>query len=433
MSLLKVLVVGGGGREHALAWAISRSPRAGRVYVAPGNPGTEWLDRKDRVNCSNVPIEADNIPELIAFAKKMQIDLTVVGPEIPLAAGIVDAFRAEKLAIFGPIKEAARLETSKAFAKRFMKGEKIPTADFEVFSEVNSALSYIRKTKDKLVVKADGLAAGKGVIVCNTQDEAEAAVLRMLKYKEFGKAGETIVIEKRLSGPELSVFAFSNGTEYEILDFARDHKRVGDGDTGPNTGGMGAYNVRHVDQIVYMQIVEAIRRTILGMSKRGLPYTGMLYTGFMLTPQGPQVLEYNTRFGDPETQAIMPAIKFDLVELLLQCAGVFSGLGTIDPIFKPGAVASATIVLASQGYPGEYPKGLPITGIEAAEKEGALVFQAGTKRSDHGQLVTNGGRVLSVTATGTELDEALARAYKAVGKISFEGMHYRHDIGKVRA
>jgi phosphoribosylamine---glycine ligase len=430
LSLLKVLVVGSGGREHALAWAIARSPRAGRIYVAPGNPGTEWLDRKDRVNCSNVPIEADNIPELIAFVKKMQIDLTVVGPEAPLAAGIVDAFRAEKLAIFGATKEAARLETSKAFAKRFMKAEKIPTADFEVFSDANSALAYIRKSRDKLVIKADGLAAGKGVIVCDTQDEAEAAINRMLKQREFGKAGETIIIEKRLTGPELSVFAFTNGTEYEILDFARDHKRVGDGDTGPNTGGMGAYNVRGVDQIVYMQIVETIRRTVMGMSKRGIPYTGMLYTGFMLTPQGPHVLEYNARFGDPETQAIMPAIKFDLVELLLQCAGVFTGLGTIDPIFKPGQVASAAIVLASQGYPGDYPKGLPITGIEAAEKEGAIVFHAGTKK-ENGQLVTNGGRVLAVTATGAELKDALAKAYKAAEKISFDGMHYRRDIGQI--
>jgi phosphoribosylamine--glycine ligase len=431
MGLLKVLVVGGGGREHALAWSISRSPRAGRVYVAPGNGGTEWANRKEQANCSNVPIPADNVPELIKFAKEVHIDLVVVGPETPLMNGIVDSFQAAKIPVFGPQKEVARLEGSKAFAKRFMKSEKIPTAEFEVFGDLDQALAYIRKQNKPLVIKADGLAAGKGVIVCDSPAEADDAAIRIMKNREFGDAGKTLVIEERLTGPELSVFAFCNGKEFEILDFARDHKRVGDGDTGPNTGGMGAFNVRHVDQLLYMRIVDILRKTIMGLERRGLPYTGMLYVGLMLPPEGPKVLEYNARFGDPETQAILPAAQFDIVELMMQCAGVFDGLGTVDPIFKLGQVASATVVLASEGYPGNYPIGRVITGVEAAEKTGALVFHSGTKREGQ-QLLTNGGRVLSVSATGSTLDLALEKAYQAASLIQFEGMHYRRDIGRVR-
>ena len=449
MRSISIFVIGSGGREHALAWALAQSPQAGRIYVAPGNAGTEQRAPGTHPRTSNVPISADDIPALARFAREQAIGLTVVGPETPLAEGIVDAFQAAGLRIFGPTRAAAQLESSKAYAKRFMRECGIPTAEFAVFSDYAPACRHVEalaapRTSDSgaagLVVKADGLAAGKGVIVCDSAPQALAALKQIMVGREFGAAGDAVVVEERLSGPELSVLAFSDGRTVLPMPPARDHKRVFDGDQGPNTGGMGAYSpVPGASQ----ELLDEVRRTVLqpavdGLAARGVPYVGVLYAGLMLTPGGIKVLEFNCRFGDPETQAILPLLDQQgrgvspdspatLLDILLAC--VDGRLAEVVPRVTWHAGACAAVVLASPGYPGPYPKGLPSTGLdEAAALENTVVFQAGTAAAG-GQVATAGGRVLAVSARDENLALALDRAYGAVEHIRFEGMHYRRDIG----
>jgi phosphoribosylamine---glycine ligase len=424
---LTLLLIGSGGREHALAWALARSPRVGHIYVAPGNAGTEWPAAAEMAAATNVALSADDAPGLLAFARERRVDLTVVGPEAPLAAGVVDLFQAAGLPIFGPSRAAARLEASKSFAKDFMRACAIPTGGYAAFTDYESARRYLAGT-GPVVVKADGLAAGKGVLMCDDEEAAQAALRQVMLAREFGAAGDTVVVEERLSGPEVSVLAFSDGRTVALMPPARDHKRVYDGDRGPNTGGMGAFAP---PPDVGAALVDEIRRTVLqpavdGMAARGTPYVGVLYAGMMLTAAGPRVLEFNCRFGDPETQAILPLLDSDLAEIMLAC--VEGRLDQIEVRWRRGACA--TVVLASEGYPGAYPKGRPISGPdEAAGREAVAVFHAGTARRD-GRVVTAGGRVLAVSATGDDLPSALTRAYAGVECIHFEGMHYRKDIGK---
>ncbi|MCL5995462.1 MAG: phosphoribosylamine--glycine ligase [Chloroflexi bacterium] len=441
MSNAKVLLIGSGGREHALAWALARSPQVGHVYVAPGNAGTAF---DQGAPTSNVDIQAGDTAALLAFARDQGIALTVVGPEAPLAAGVVDAFQAAGLRIFGPTCAAAQLEASKAFSKTFMREHGIPTAAHVAFADYASAVTYLQAASStghtSFVVKADGLAAGKGVIVCDDIDAATAALKRTMLDREFGAAGNTVIIEERLSGPEVSVLAFSDGRSVLVMPSARDHKRIFDNDEGPNTGGMGAYApIPGIDA----EWVERVRRTVLqptidGMAARGTPYVGVLYAGLMLTADGPKTLEFNCRFGDPETQVILPLLDqaagrdapASLFEIMLACAQ-----GQLDQVaprvqWRPGACA--TVVLAARGYPGAYPKGLPITGLdEAARLDDVVVFHAGSALKD-GQPVTAGGRVLAVSALGNDLPAALRRAYSAVECIHFDGMHYRKDIGRLK-
>lgn len=427
MSGLNVLIVGGGGREHALAWAIARSRLTERVYVAPGNAGTEWDRADDRAPSTNAPIAAEDIPALVAFAEAEPIDLAVIGPEVPLANGIVDAFRRARLRVFGPSQAAAQLESSKAFAKAFMRRHNIPTAEYGVFTDYVEARAFVAGFGKPVVVKADGLAAGKGVIVCTTPQEADAALRSVMLEREFGAAGDRVVIEERLSGAELSALAFCDGKTAALMPLARDHKRVGDGDTGLNTGGMGAY-APVLD--VPPDLIETIRQRVIepvlrGMAAAGTPYVGVLYAGLMLAPDGIRVLEFNCRFGDPETQVILPLLDGDLVEIMLDC--IDGRLHERPPRWLPGACA--TVVLASPGYPGSYPKGLPISGLETRHGD-VIVFHAGTTREGD-QIVTSGGRVLAVSARGESLPKALANAYAHIPNIRFEGMHYRRDIGRI--
>lgn len=417
---MRILVIGSGGREHALAWKLAQSPRAERVYVAPGNGGTALL-------AENVPIEATDIPGLVAFARRERIDLTVVGPEAPLVAGLVDAFAEAGLRAFGPSAAAARLEGSKAFAKRFMVEEGIPTAPAAIFRDYPEALAYLRKQPVPIVVKASGLAAGKGVLVCATREEAEDGLRRIMVERVFGPAGDEVLIETYLEGQEASLLAFSDGKTVIPMLPARDYKRVADGDRGPNTGGMGGYAPSiHLPP---PGVQEALRRVLQpavdGMRRRGTPYVGVLYAGLMLTPQGPFVLEFNCRFGDPETQVLLPLLESDLLEILLACTE-----GRLVPhLVRWRAGASATVVLAAEGYPGAIRTGDEIAGLEeAAQVPGCVLFHAGTRREGE-RLLTSGGRVLAVTATAPDLDTALERAYRAAGSIRFAGMHYRRDIG----
>jgi phosphoribosylamine--glycine ligase len=427
MAHLNVLVIGSGGREHALAWALARSPQAGELYVAPGNAGTA------QDGFHNVALSSDDTPALLQFALDKHIDLTVVGPEVPLANGIVDQFQARGLRIFGPSQQAAQLESSKAFAKQFFVDHHIPTAQYARFDAYAPAVEWVRSFKQPVVVKADGLAAGKGVIICESAQDAEAALRRTMLDAEFGAAGQTVIIEERLSGPELSVLAFCDGHDVLIMPTARDHKRVFDHDAGPNTGGMGAF--APVPGIT-PELIEEIRRNVIqptvdGMAARGTPYAGVLYAGMMLTADGPKTLEFNCRFGDPETQVILPLLQSDLLEIVLACTE--GRLAQLAPQvqWRPGACA--TVVLASGGYPGHYPKGLPITGIaQADQRPDVKVFHAGTSLKGD-QIITAGGRVLAVSALDADLPAALKRAYAAVQDIHFDQMHYRTDIGKVRA
>lgn len=428
-ALHTVFVVGSGGREHALAWALARSPQVGQVYVAPGNGGTAWpahLPPNRLAPSTNVDAGVDNFPALISFASEHHVDLTVIGPEGPLAAGIADAFNTADLRVLGPSREAARLESSKAHAKAVMAACGIPTAQYQTFTDYEAARQFLTPFNGRVVVKADGLAAGKGVIICDDFDAADAALRRLLIDGEFGAASKTVVIEECLSGPEVSVLAFTDGRTVVPMPPARDHKRIYDGDEGPNTGGMGAY--APVPDLSAAQLDE-ICRTILQpvideLARGGTQYVGVLYAGLMLTASGPKVLEFNCRFGDPETQVILPLLDTDLFEVLMACAE-----GHLDQnLVRWRAGGCATVVLASPGYPGAYPIGLPISDNLVA-RDGLIAFHAGTAYRES-QLVTTGGRVMAVTALGDTPPAALDRAYAGVRQIHFDGVHYRRDIGR---
>lgn len=416
---MKVLIVGGGGREHALAWKISQSPLLEELYCAPGNPGIA-----ESAECVDIPDH--DIDSLRRFALDKKIDLTVVGPEAPLTRGIVDSFREEGLAVFGPTARGAELEGSKVFAKKLMYKNSIPSAAFKVFESAEDAHQYIDSTPGPHVVKADGLAAGKGVIVTSTPDDAHRAVNMIMVEKEFGDAGETIIIEDRLKGREASVLAFTDGKTVMPLLAAQDHKPVFEGDEGPNTGGMGAYApaplitpslMREIERKVLIPVVHALR-------KGRREYRGVIYAGMMITPGGPSVLEFNCRFGDPETQPLLMLMKSDLLEILQATAEKKLGEKTLE--WEPGAAVCVT--MASRGYPGKYEKGKPIEGLDALKGEKSIqVFHAGTSVQD-GQLVTNGGRVLGVTARDADIASARAKVYEAVKKVHFEGAHFRRDI-----
>lgn len=414
---MKVLVIGNGGREHALVWKLAQSPRVKKLFCAPGNAGITGL-----AEC--VAIAADAVEQLADFAEREGVDLTVVGPEAALSAGVVDVFEERGLRIFGPRREAALIEGSKAFAKDLMVTHGIPTAKYRTFTETEPALRYIREQGAPIVVKADGLAAGKGVIVAQTVAEAEAAVHTVMEAKAFGEAGSRVVIEEFLEGEEATVMAFIDGTMIRLMVPSQDHKPVFDGDKGPNTGGMGTYApvprvteelLREVEEIIIRPVVEA-------MNAKGTPYKGVLYAGLMLTGQGPKVIEFNARFGDPETQVVLPLLENDLVDV---AEAVIDGrLNELNLSWKKGA--AVCVILASQGYPGDYRKGDEIEGLDRVP-DGVAVFHAGTKKAD-GQFVTNGGRVLGVTGFGSDLKAAKEAAYRGVEAIRFAGMHYRKDI-----
>ena len=415
---MKVLVIGSGGREHVLTWKIAQSPKVKKIYCAPGNGGMAQI-----AEC--VDIAADNIPELLKFAKDKKIDLTVVGPEAPLVAGIVDAFDEEGLKIFGPDRLAAQLEGSKVFAKEFMHRHGIPTASFMSFDSVGDAYQFLNSTSYPLVVKADGLAAGKGVFVCFTQEEAQKALREI--QESMSDAGKKILIEECLQGEETSILAVSDGERFVILDSSQDHKRIFDDDLGPNTGGMGAYSPAPVVNDLLMTKIEAqiIEPTIRGMLREGNPFKGILYAGLMITDEGPMVLEYNVRFGDPETQAVIPRLKNDIMDVLLAaCEG---RLETVDLIWD--ARACVCVVMSSGGYPGKYEKGKVITGLDKARGiSDVMVFHAGTEKKG-AEIITSGGRVLGVSALGKGIEDAITKAYEVVDKISFERCFFRRDIG----
>jgi phosphoribosylamine--glycine ligase len=415
-----VLLVGGGGREHALAWKLAQSPGLGRMIAAPGNPGIAAHAR-----C--VPIKDTAIDELVALGQQERPDLVVVGPETPLALGLAGRLRAAGLAVFGGSAAAARLESSKAFAKDLMARHRIPTARFGTFEAAAAARAYCRELRAPLVVKADGLAAGKGVVVCRTLEEADAAVTQCLEARAFGDAGRTVVVEEFLEGEEASFFALSDGTAVLPLTAAQDHKTVWDGDRGPNTGGMGAYSPAPVIDARMQERVmaEIVRPTVAAMAAEGTPYTGVLFVGLMITREGPKVIEFNCRFGDPECQAILPRLEDDLLALLLAAA---TGKG-LPPALSWSPRSSVCVVMTSAGYPGRYETGRVITGVEAAAGlDGVNVFHAGTALAD-GALVTAGGRVLGVQASGADVAGAIRTAYAAVERIRFDGAHYRRDIG----
>jgi len=417
---VKVLVVGNGGREHALVWKLAQSPHLTKLYCAPGNAGS-------RQQAENVPIAADNIVGLQRFALEQGIDLTVVGPELPLALGITDTFAACSLPVFGPTQAAAQLETSKAFAKRFMWEEGIPTSEAAIFEAVTAAQDYIRWHDGPLVVKADGLAAGKGVTVCQTPHEALQAVQQAMQQKIFGDAGRRVVLEEFLDGEEASFHVLVDGETVLPLATAQDHKRVYDGDRGPNTGGMGAYSPAPVITAALHQRImsEIIGPTVRGMAARGMPYRGVLYAGLMIVEHRPYVVEFNVRFGDPETQPLLVRLHNDLLPLL---EGAARGhLGDLQADYR--ADASACVVMAAEGYPGAYAKGAPVVGVEDAERlENTWVFHAGTD-VQAGRLVTSGGRVLGVTTRAASLASAVTQAYHAVEHIQWPGVYYRRDIG----
>lgn len=424
----KILIIGSGGREHAVGWKVAQSPRAREIYFAPGNGGTQKIG-------INVDIKATEIEKLLSFAQKEKIDLTVALPDDPLALGIVDEFEKAGLRIWGPTKAAAKLEWSKAFSKDFMKHHGLPTAKFEIFNDYNTAKAYVSRQHMPIVIKASGLALGKGVVICQTPREANEALENMMVKKVFGESGGTVVIEEFLTGPEISIHAFSDGKTYKMFPSSQDHKKIGENDTGLNTGGMGTIApVPFVSAESMNEMArDVVSKTISAMADMQNQFSGVLYPGLMLTEDGPKILEYNARFGDPETQTYMRLLDTDILDIFDAC--IDKNLDKLEIKWKKsppagGQVFACTIVLASDGYPENYEKGKIISGIDEAEMQSDIViFHAGTKivRQD---LTTNGGRVLGVSATGKTLEEALAKAYKAIEKISFEGMQYRKDIGK---
>ncbi len=418
-----VLIIGGGGREHALLKALLRSDRPLCTFAYHGNAGME------NDGCMIVDRPIESWEDLADWAVENEIDLTVVGPEIPLVEGIVETFQNVGLPIFGPTRAAAQIEGSKHFSKNLMKKYNIPTAAFESFTDKKSALQYLKEKGAPIVVKVSGLAAGKGAIVCDTMEEAEEALTQIFDEKAFGEAGSTVVLEEKMVGEEASVFALTDGKDYKILPVAQDHKPVYDGDKGPNTGGMGAYSPAPlVDDVMLERIEkEVIQPTLDAMAEEGFPYQGLLYAGLMITEDGPQVIEYNCRFGDPETQAVLPLIECDWFEVLASCTN--GTLASVNWNIRPGSCV--TVVCVSGGYPGTYEKGKVISGIDKAErnKSNVDIYHAGTKRRDEGELVTNGGRVLTVTAWADTLEEAIATAYENLAYIDFEGKFFRRDIG----
>ena len=419
---MKVLIIGSGGREHAIAWKVAQSSRVDKIYCAPGNAGIAEI-----AECVN--IKAMEFDKLVKFAKDNAIDLTVVGMDDPLVGGIVDAFESEGLRVFGPRRNAAILEGSKAFSKDVMKKYNIPTAAYETFTSAEEAKKYLETSEYPIVLKADGLALGKGVLICQTKEEAMEGVNGLMLDKKFGSAGNTIVIEEFMTGREVSVLSFVDGSTIKIMSSAQDHKRAKDGDQGLNTGGMGNFSPSHfytkeVDDFCKAHIYQA---TVDAMKAEGRPFKGVIFFGLMLTPKGPRVLEYNARFGDPEAQVVLPRMENDIIDVFEACID-----GTLDKIdLKFSDKAAVCVVLASDGYPVSYEKGFEITGMENFKgKNGYYLFHAGSAFNADGRVVTNGGRVLGVTALGDTLKEARANAYKAVEWVDFKNKYMRHDIGK---
>ena len=419
---MKVLIVGSGGREHAIAWKVAQSSRVDKIYCAPGNAGIAEF-----AECVDIgPMEFDRLAQ---FAEENAVDLTVIGMDDPLVGGVVDVFEAKGLRVFGPRKNAAILEGSKAFSKDLMKKYNIPTAAYETFTDAGKALEYLKTAKLPIVLKADGLALGKGVLICNTYEEAEAGVKEIMLDKKFGSAGNQMVIEEFMTGREVSVLSFVDGDTIRIMTSAQDHKRAKDGDQGLNTGGMGTFSpspfyTKEVDEFCRKYVYQA---TVDAMKAEGRPFKGIIFFGLMLTADGPKVLEYNARFGDPETQVVLPRMKNDIVEVFEAC--VDGTLDQIDLQFEDNA--AVCVVLASDGYPVKYEKGFKIEGLETfKEKDGYYVFHAGSKFDADGNIVTNGGRVLGVTALGKDLKEARANAYEATEWVRFGNKYMRHDIGK---
>ena len=416
---MKILVIGSGGREHVLVWKIAQSNLVDKIYCAPGNAGIESI-----AEC--IDISVDDFDGLLKFARKEKIDLTVVGPEVPLVNGIVDQFEQNGLPVFGPSKAAAELEGSKAFAKLIMDKYDIPTGSYKTFSGYEDAVNYLETTACPVVIKADGLAAGKGAIVCQNYKEAEAAIKLIMKDRAFGDAGNRVVIEEFLEGEEASVLALTDGENYVCMAPAQDHKAVFDDDKGPNTGGMGAYAPAPIVDSKMMERVkkEIIEPTIKGMALEGRPYRGVLYAGLMITNDGPKVIEFNCRFGDPETQAILPLVNTDLVKAML----AISERKLKDLKWEESKKSAVCVIISSGGYPGSYQKGKKILGLDRDFGDDVFLFHAGTKKDDDA-IVTNGGRVVGVTAVADTVQDAMEKAYKAVGKVTFDGAYYRKDIG----
>ncbi len=418
---MKILVIGSGGREHTLIWKIAQSPLVTKIYAAPGNAGIETLAK-----CVN--INMDQLDDLRQFALNQKIDLTVVGPELPLVNGIVDLFESSGLKVFGPSGEAAKLEGSKAFSKRLMAEVGVPTAAFQIFDSVNEAKRFIVDREPPFVIKADGLASGKGVLIANSCEEGIQVVNQMIQNRLFGDSGKLVVIEEFFKGDELSILLFTDGEKIIPLASSQDHKRAFDDDQGPNTGGMGAYSPCPFvsDQEVNEILDKTARPVIQELKRRESPYRGLLYVGLMMTQSGPQVLEYNVRFGDPETQAVLPRLKTDIVPIMLEIAN--GKLKTLSLEWDPRPCLA--VVMASRGYPGTYQSGFEIKGLDQIKPQDAIVFHAGTTREPSGQVATSGGRVLAVSALGESFKDARDRAYQSVEKISYEGAFYRRDIGK---
>jgi phosphoribosylamine--glycine ligase len=424
---MKVLVIGSGGREHAICQAVAKSSRVDEIICAPGNAGIATMQVPGKkISCA--PIGAMEFEKLVAFAKEQGVDFTIVGMDDPLVGGIVDAFEAEGLKVFGPRKNAAILEGSKAFSKDLMKKYNIPTAAYENFDDPQKALAYLESAKMPIVLKADGLALGKGVLICNTLEEAKAGVKEIMEDKKFGDAGNHMVIEEFMTGREVSVLSFVDGKSIQIMSSAQDHKRAGDGDTGLNTGGMGTFSpspfyTPEVDAFCKEHIYQ---KTVDAMAAEGREFKGVIFFGLMLTQDGPKVLEYNARFGDPEAQVVLPRMKNDIIDVMEAC--VDGKLDSLKLEFEDNA--AVCVVLASEGYPVSYKKGYPITGFEKFDNENFFCFHAGTALNEAGEIVTNGGRVLGVTAKGADLKTARAKAYEATEWIDFANKYMRHDIGK---